>query len=286
MRGGLRASIAASTTSDLGWHRAVRLRRWHLAAAASTGIASAPRATRSELDYIEPELPRRVPARLSERVRRLHRPAAARPGTRRGAHAAARRGRAGDGRPRPQRQLPRAAPAAPGRARLLARSLDRAGRRRRRALREQTGASAMVGRTRDGEPLVGPHERIDRRRQALRRPERVHLSLRPRRPALPARRAHPAQQSAQRRPAARRARGLVSWADAHPGLRRRRARPRPGRIDAAFTALLRRGREYGPAVSPEQASAGQPAAQSPACTSSASAPTSRASSSSCRTPGR
>ena len=76
---------------------------------------------------------------------------------RRGAPAA-RRGCARPRRPRPQRQLPRAAPAAAGRARLLAFIDAQAGGDA--GAREQL-AEAMVGRTLDGEPL-------DRRRPTKR----------------------------------------------------------------------------------------------------------------------
>ena len=80
--------------------------------------------------------------------------------------------------------------------------------------------------------------------------------------------------------------GIVSWASA-----RWASTPTALAHDLVastrFHRLLRRGREYGAGVPLAQALAGAARrAPRPGCTSSASAPTSRASSSSCRTPGR
>ena len=59
-------------------HRAVRLHATASRSRRSTGSASAPVRDGERSRLHQPELPGRVPARLSERVRRLHRPAAAR----------------------------------------------------------------------------------------------------------------------------------------------------------------------------------------------------------------
>ncbi len=146
----------------------------------------------------------------------------------------------------------------------------------------------MVGRSRDGEPLVGLGARSDRRQRGVPAagPERIHLPVRPAGPALPARRAHPAQ-PIRATPTCRPGEpGILSLAEAHAGLRRRSAASRICVASTRFHRLLRRGREYG-AGSP--AGAGARAARrvrpSRACTSSAWAPTSRASSSSCKARG-
>ena len=153
--------------------RAVRLHRRHLAAARSTGSASAAATDARARRLHEPELPRRIPARLSERVRRLHRPAAARPGARRA-------------------RLPRAEDA-PDRADLGRNGSYLVLRQLRQdvhgfwqfvdrqaggdAARASGSPSAMVGRRRDGVPARRPGRRSDRGRRRPRRPERLHLSL-------------------------------------------------------------------------------------------------------------
>ena len=155
VRGGLRADAPASATSDLdgiepfGFPTASRSR-------ASTGSASAPARDEEQSRLHQPVLPRRIPARLSERIRRLHRPAPARPAARSRRHAAARRGRAGTRRPRPQRQLPRHAPVAAGRRRLLA--LRRPARPA--ATPRARAAGRSDGRPHDGRRAAGgPHRR-------------------------------------------------------------------------------------------------------------------------------
>ena len=170
----LRADRPCLTTSDLDGIEPFGFMDGISQPLARLAARSARRRTPSAIDVHEPELPRRIPARLSERVRRLHRPAAARRRRRRVAPAA-RRGRARASRPGPQWQLSGAAPAAPGRARLLAvrRSLRRRQRRRARADRQRDGRP----RRRDGVPARRPGRRNDRGRRRPRRPQRLHLSL-------------------------------------------------------------------------------------------------------------
>ena len=224
VRSGLRAD-RVPVNQRHGRRRALRFCRWHLAATRRLGAHA--RAARCDPTRLhQPGLPGRVPARLPERVRRLHRPAPARPAARPGRDARARRRRPRAGRPGPQRQLPGTASVAPGRGRLLA-VHGPAGRRRSR---RKTTARRVHGRQDDARRPAGRCQQRGRhapgRRQRQRGAsgaERIHLRHRSARPALPARRPHPAQQSAQCRPASRRARRRLAAA-AHARLRRRRAR--------------------------------------------------------------
>ena len=148
---------------------------------------------------------RRVRARLSERVRPLHRPAAARPGRGPGRARCRATPRARQRRPRPQRQLPRAPPARAGRARLLAvRRRGDATRRRheRPATRATRLAAKMVGRWPGGAPLVLAPDADDPTLADAN--DFAYHALDPRGAALPDRRAHPPLAPARlARPAAR-----------------------------------------------------------------------------------
>ena len=175
------------------------------ASPSSTGSASSPARGRDRLAYRNLALPRRVPARLPQRVRPLHRRPLLDPARR----AAA--------------QLPRAEDA-PDRAdlgrngsylvlrqlrqdvrRLLALP-RRAGRRRRRASASASprrwSAAAWTARRCVG-PAATPIAGVGA--DAAARPQRLHVSTPTPRPALPGRRARPPRQPAQRRPAGRHA---------------------------------------------------------------------------------
>ena len=101
----------------------------------------------------QPDRARRGRARLSQRVRALYGTAADRPDARSArARPAAGRGRAGPARPRAQRQLSGVPPAASGRPRASGSSST--GRRTADAEERERLAAAMVGRTREGQPLA------------------------------------------------------------------------------------------------------------------------------------
>ena len=163
---------------------------------------------------------RRVRARLPQRVRPAHRPAA-RARSRRPRRGAAARSRPRRARPRPQRHVPRHAPDAAGRGRVLASSRRAAGRR---------PATHRPGRQ-DGGPLA--ERRAPRRGARRRRPgpcDRERLRL------LPA-----STRTAMRCPI---------------GAHVRRSNPRDSLDPSPGTPgslavnrrhrLLRRGRKYGP----------------------------------------
>ena len=216
-------------TTDLGERRALRLPRRHLAAAVwRASAAPAPATTRpsapasscsaiatSTACYTARPL---LPARPTRRV--LPRDAE---GT-------------GDARPRPQRQLPGAAPAGAGRARLLAASSTA----RRRAASDPNGARPrkMVGRWPSGAPLVLSPDADD---PAASRAANDF--------ALPRRRI--------------RSGCAARWprTSAAPTRATRSTRPRDRDASLAVNRrhrLLRRGRYYGPALTIEQALARRP----------------------------
>ena len=234
-RGWLRAT---GLPHDLrhGWHRALRLRRWHLGAHDRLGSASDRRATRS--CRITPIA--RASASTCSAIRTSTANTPTGPCSTRSAT--------------PMRMLARAEDA-PDRADLgrngsylVLRQLKQdvavsgassTSRCKATPFARKQLAEAMVGRTMEGEPLMGHPRRNHRRRE--RPAQHLHLPQRHRRPALPHRRAHPAQQSAQRRPAAGRAR-LHFMGGAHLGLRRRGACQRSGLVDPLPSALASRTR--------------------------------------------
>ena len=203
---------------------------------------------------------------------------------RRGRGPAAGPGCAEPARSRPQRQLPRVPPAGTRTSAVLAVRRPAAGgdAQRRWAL-----ADAMVGqapgRSAPG-AVVDQADRRDRRRPARARAQRFPLRGRPGRHPLPVRRAHPPHQSAHRRPARRPGQPCgdvccACWASSGSAFRDDMV------ASTRFHRLVRRGREYGPRPAARGGS-GEPGPDEPRglhfiCL----VPTSRASSSSCRTPG-
>ena len=166
-----------------------------------------------------------------------------------GAPAAARRGRTRPRRPRPQRQLPRHAPAAPGRARLLAVRRP-PGRRRRGACASgsparwsDAGATACRSSARPtkrskaaARPATSTPSPIAPIRDGLRCPLGAHV-----------RRSNP--RNADLPPGAP---GIVSWAMRTLGFDAE-ALDQDLVASTRFHRLLRRGREYGAAVPMAQA---------------------------------
>ncbi len=143
----------------------------------------------------------------------------------------------------------------------------------------------MVGRDAAGVPLVGPANETIVGGGGARRPQRLHLSLATR-TAFAARSARTSGAAIRATPTCRRAgpgscRGRCGRSASTPKRLPRTWSPRRASIaccaEAANTASPCRWRRRSPS---------RRRAPRPACTSSASAPTSRASSSSCRTPGR
>ena len=267
-------------------HRAVRLRRRPEPARARLAAGAGPGRARDRLEFGNLLALGEVAARLSQRVRPLHRAAAARPGRRR------RRRGAAAGRGRPGIAATSAATAATSCFRQLHQDVrgfwqfvDRAAggdAERRWAL-----ADAMVGRRRDGAPLVPPRGRADRRHRpqpARARGQRLHLRRRPRRRALPVRRPHPARQPAHRRPARRRARAWSRGCCARSASSASGIPRRHGGVDPLPPPAAPRPRVW-PAADAGGGVAARCRTRSAACTSSALPPTSRGSSSSCRTPG-
>ena len=160
--------------------------------------------------------------------------------------------------------------------------------RRPAAIRERasTLAEAMVGRTIDGRSARSARDRepIDGVAQRRRRPATpVHLRRRPDGMRCPFG-AH-IRRAIRATPTCRPAAGLHLGADRARWASSRSARATISIASTRFHRILRRGREYGPWPRRGSAPARRRERRDRACTSSASTPTSRASSSSCRAPG-
>ena len=149
------------------------------------------------------------------------------------------------------------------------------------AVRERL-AAAMVGRTMDGEPLIGPPTRRSSAARAPTTSNDFTYDADPRR-ACAARSARTSAAATRATPTCRPARrGFVSRLKRTLGFDAAGAATRIWSPRRASIACCAAGREYGTGC---RAAPAAPRRARPACTSSASAPTSRASSSSCRARG-